>query len=201
MAKNPNFEDLLLNQRNFDRYSRKGFAGLISDTSLLDIETVFNDGTFAAGADRVFRAGTVAVVTGVTKSGNRAARPAKPADAKGADTVLRFVAIAFSHDNTDQLSEVNPVMGGVNRPRPANGVNTGRIWMLLSGDLSTAKLGGSVAVAATPADGATNPLVNAAVTAAAADNTNAIPGWSFTGLTDYDSATGYGIAEVEVNRD
>lgn len=200
MAKNPNFENITDNLRNFDRYNRKGFAGLISDTSLLDIETVFNDGSFGAGADRIFRAGTVAVVTGVTPRGNRSGRPAKAADAKGPDTTARFVAVAFSHDNTDQVSEVTPVLGGVNRPRPANGVNTGRIWLLLNGDLSTAKFEGAVAVADAPADGATNPMVNGAVKAAKADFTDAIPGWKFTGLTDYDPATGYGIAEVEVNR-
>lgn len=109
---------------------RRGFAGLISDTSLLDVETIVIDksaGGTAAGL--LFRAGTVALVTSVNaKTGTRRGRPAVASDVAAAAGVgKRFVAISFSHDTCDQSGEIyvrNPDQSGVVNVKPANGVNT-----------------------------------------------------------------------------
>lgn len=190
----------------------RGFAGLISDTSLLDVETVVYDRTVADDL-HLFRAGTVAVITGVNaKTGTRKGRFAKAADAKGAETALRFTAIAFSHDTCDQSGEIyarNPDQSGVVNVKPANGVNTGRVWLFLNGAKPDTTGKAPVAVAAVPAASstfdATKPYVNGAVKKAtvvtgATPSSDAIPGWTFTGQVDVDPATGYQIAEVEINR-
>ncbi len=186
----------------------RGFAGLISDSSLLDIETITIDKTAGGTANGLlFRAGTVAVVTRVSaKSGNRFGKPAVAADATGATTAKRLVAISFSHDGSDQRSEFynrNPDTGAIVSPRPVNGVNTGRLWLFLNGAAPATTGVAKVAVADIPASSTfdkTKPYVNGAVKVAAADGTDAIPGWVFTGHIETDPATGYQIAEVECKR-
>lgn len=187
----------------------RGFAGLISDTSLLDVETIVYDRTIADDL-HLFRAGTVAIVTGVNaKTGTRKGRFAKASDvAAGTADGKRFVAIAFSHDTCDQSGEIyarNPDYAGVVNVKPANGVNTGRVWLFLNGAKPSADGRAGVSIADIPAAGAfdaTKPYVNGAVkVATGADATyNGIFGWVFTGVVDIDPATGYQIAEVEINR-
>lgn len=190
---------------------RHGFAGLISDTSLLDIETVVidkNEGGTAAG--NLFRAGTIALVTSVNaKSGTRRARPAVLEDVdEAAGAGKRFVAITFSHDTCNQAGEIyvtNPDVGGVVNVKPANGMNTGRVWLFLNGAAPTADGRTGVSVADLPAAGAfdkTKPAVNGAASVATGTGatSTAIPGWYFTGAVETDPATGYQIAEVEVKR-
>lgn len=190
----------------------RGFAGLISDASLLDVETIVYDRTIADDL-HLFRAGTVAIVTGVNaKTGTRKGRFAKVADtAAGAAVGKRLVAISFSHDTCDQSGEIyvrNPDQSGVVNVKPANGVNTGRVWLFLNGSKPTADGRSGVAVAALPTASstfdATKPYVNGAVKVSTPGASGAagdeIPGWTFTGLVDLDPATGYQIAEVEINR-
>lgn len=187
----------------------RGFAGLISDASLLDVETVVYDRTITDDL-HVFRAGTVAIVTGVNaKTGTRKGRFAKASDVAAAAGVgKRFVAVSFSHDTCDQSSEIyarNPDQSGVVNVKPANGVNTGRVWLFLNGSKPSADGRAGVSVADVPAAGAfdaTKPYVNGAVKVATGSDAtaNGIPGWYFTGVVDIDPATGYQIAEVEIKR-
>lgn len=189
----------------------RGFAGLISDASLLDVETIVidkNAGGTAAGL--LFRAGTVAIQTSVNaKTGTRRGRPAVASDVSAAGGAgKRFVAISFSHDTCDQSGEIyvrNPDQSGVVNVKPANGVNTGRVWMFLNGAHPSADGRAKVTVADIPADAAfdaTKPYVNGAVKVATGTDATAndIPGWTFTGQVETDPATGYQIAEVEVKR-
>lgn len=186
---------------------KKGFAGQISDTSLLDVETIVIDQTAGDTANGLlFRAGTVAIVTAINaNTGTRKGKPAVASDFAAADTLTRAVAISFSHDSCNQHGEIyftNPDVGGVVGVKPANGVNTGRIWMLLNGAKPGTTGVSLVGVANIPAAGAfdaTKPFTNGAVKVAA-DAANAIPGWRFTGHVDIDPATGYQIAEVECSR-
>lgn len=194
----------------------RGFAGLISDASLLDVEAIVIDQTSANGGGTanglLFRAGTVAIVTSVNeKTGTRRGKPAVAADAKGPETEKRFVAISFSHDTCDQSGEIYvklPDVQGVAGVKPANGVNTGRVWLFLNGAKPAATGKAPVAVADIPSAGAfdaTKPFTNGAVkkatvTTGATPTSDAIPGWFFTGQVDIDPATGYQIAEVEINR-
>lgn len=185
----------------------RGFAGLISDTSLLDIESIVIDQKAGGTANGLlFRAGTVAIVTSVNaKTGTRRGKPAVASDAD-ATPAKRFVAISFSHDTCDQSGEIYvklPDVQGVAGVKPANGVNTGRVWLFLNGAQPDAL--SAVGVADIPAAGAfdkTKPMVNGAVTKAVttSGSENVIPGWQFTGHFEVDPATGYNIAEVEIKR-
>lgn len=184
-----------------------GFAGLISDASLLDVETIVIDQKAGGTANGLlFRAGTVAIVTSVNpKTGTRRGKPATASDAD-ATPAKRFVAISFSHDTCDQFGEIYvkmPDAPGVAGVKPANGVNTGRVWLFLNGAQPDAL--SAVGVADIPAAGAfdkTKPMVNGAVTKAVttSGSENVIPGWQFTGQFETDPATGYNIAEVEIKR-
>lgn len=195
---------------NLDPRAR-GFAGLISDASLLDVETIVIDKNAGGTANGLlFRAGTIALVTSVNaKTGTRRGKPAVADDVAAAAGVgKRFVAISFSHDTCDQSGEIyvhNPDHSGIVNVKPANGVNTGRIWLFLNGSHPTADGRSGVSVADIPADSAfdkAKPYVNgAAKVASGSDATStAIPGWYFTGQIETDPATGYQIAEVEVKR-
>lgn len=185
----------------------EGFAGLISDTSLLDVETLVIDKNAGGTADGLlFRSGTVAVLTSVNaKSGTRRGKPAVKADAD-ATPAKRFVGIAFSHDNTDQMGEIysrSPATGAIVGVRPANGVNTGRMWLFLNGAIPAAF--DPVGVADIPSSSTfdkTKPFVNGAVTkgVTTSGSENLIQGWQFTGHFAVDPATGYNIAEVEIKR-
>lgn len=185
----------------------RGFAGLISDTSLLDIEAIVIDQNAGGTANGLlFRAGTVAIVTSVNaKTGTRRGKPATASDAD-ATPAKRFVAISFSHDTCDQSGEIYvkmPDAPGVAGVKQANGVNTGRVWLFLNGAQPDAL--SAVGVADVPAAGAfdkTKPAVNGAVCKAVttSGSENLIPGWQFTGQFEVDPATGYNIAEVEIKR-
>lgn len=190
-----------------------GFAGLISDTSLLDVETIGIDRQATGTATGLlFRAGTVALVTRVSpKTGSRYGKPAVASNA-GATPAGRFVAISFSHDTCNQQGEIyykQPDTAALFNTRPANGVNTGRVWLFLNGARPSAaalSAGAKVGVADLPTGGgafdATKPLVNGAVKVAVttAGSENVIPGWTFTGHFAVDPASGYNIAEIEIKR-
>lgn len=192
----------------------RGFAGLVSDTSLLNVDTIGMD---KAGktAGLIFRAGTIAKITAINpKTGTRQGQAAATADAVEAARPARgFVAIAFSHDTCDQHGEIYqrspdgaPLYGaeGVQyAAKPANGVNVGRVWLFVRGALPSDANGFLVkpmdVVESSKVADADKPFVTGAA-GAEKDATKAIPGWKFTGQTDIDPATGYQIAEVEINR-
>lgn len=188
----PAFTGQLLNTAALPK---KGFAGFISDTSLLDVSTAFNDGSLTnANVSGYTRAGTVFVFTGVTSHGNQKGDTATDvASAKG----KRVGGVAFSH-NGARHPEVNGIGRNDYAPETAlNVVNTGRMWMLVKAFANIA-FDKSVYVAAagtTPGKEVTG-WVEAKATEVPDD---ALPGWTFTGRTETDD-DGQLIAEVEINR-
>lgn len=185
----PAFTGQLLNTAQLPK---KGFAGLISDTSLLDVSTAFNDGTISGS--KYTRAGTVFVFTGVTSRGNQKGDTATDtASAKG----KRVGAVAFSH-NGARHPEVNGIGRNDYAPETAlNVVNTGRIWLLVKAFANVAyDKGVYVAAAGTTPGKEVTGWVEAKATEVPDD---ALPGWTFTGRTETDD-DGQLIAEVEINR-
>lgn len=174
-----------------DRARARGFAGLISDTSLLDVVT------FVAKnpqGEPFFRAGTVAIIVDSNpKTGTlRGTVATDNAAAKG----KRLVAVSFSHDGAVEYGDVGnigTVTGAFRAPKPVNGVEVGRIWLFVDGDVAH---GDKVVIAAARTTPAGKEL-SGWVKKGTADT---IPGWEFTGLTEVDPATGEKIAEVTVNR-
>jgi hypothetical protein len=187
----PAFTGQLLNTAQLPK---KGFAGLISDTSLLDVSTAFNDGTISGS--KYTRAGTVFVFTGVTSRSNQKGDTATDA----ASTAGKKVgAVAFSH-NGARHPEVNGIGRNDYAPETAlNVVNTGRIWMLVKAFANIAydKAVYVAAAGTTPGKEVTGWVE--AKSAAIADGDNHLPGWTFTGRTETDD-DGQLIAEVEINR-
>lgn len=174
---------------NLDPLPRKGWAGLISDTSLLNVDTARNDGTVSGS--KYTRAGTVFVITGNSARGNLVGHT--PVDAAGAAAGKRVGGVAFSHDGA-RFPEVD----GVNRndygiDRPINVVTVGRMWMLAK-SITGINFGDPVAVAA-PRTTAGQELTGWVEKS----STDSLDGWIFTGLTETDD-DGNLIAEVEINR-
>lgn len=170
----------------FDRYERKGFAGQVSDTSLLDTVT---------------GVATVDVRHGVLVdiSGAAASTEAAPADglqftelATAAAAVAAKRPAIVSRSHYDQISG-GPV-NGVQAGQPANLVETGRVWMIAKTDIVPVAMG-PVAVAAPSTGNDVVAGLKGTVTNGAADT--AIRGLVFTGRVDKD-LNGVTIAEVQI---
>lgn len=187
----PAFTGQLLNT---DPLPKKGFAGYISDTSLLDVSTAFNDGTVSGS--KYTRAGTVFIFNGVSSNGNQHGDTATTADSVAGK---RVGAVAFSH-NGARHPEVNGIGRNDYAPETAlNVVNTGRIWMLVKAFTNVAyNKAVYVAAANTEAGKEVSGWVEA-LSADITDGDNHLPGWTFTGRTETDD-DGQLIAEVEINR-
>lgn len=187
----PVFTNQLLNTAALPK---KGFAGYISDTSLLDVSTAFNDG--AVSGSKFTRAGTVFVFSGVTARGNQKGDTA--VDAAGT-AGKRVGAVAFSQ-NGARHPEVNGIARNDYAPETAiNVVNTGRIWMLVKAFANIAYNKAVYVAAAGTTPGKEVSGWVEAKSADIADGDNHLPGWSFTGRTETDD-DGQLIAEVEINR-
>lgn len=169
----------------FDRYERKGRAGLISDSSLLD--------TVTGVSDEAVRHGVIVDITGIAgnddnKSTLKFATLATGAAGKAAK---RPAIVALSHYDT-----VEGRNNGVAAGAPANLVETGRVWVLLKTGVTVTPMG-PVAVAAPSAGSNVVSGVKGTVTNAAGDGSDAVRGLVFTGRTDKNSA-GVEIAEVQI---
>lgn len=170
----------------FDRYERKGFAGHISDASLLDSVTGVSEANT--------RHGVLVAITGVAES--TAGSPANALifeqleSGSAAAAANRLAIVARSH--FDQIS--GGIANGVAAGQPANLVETGRVWMILKTGVTPAPQG-PVTVAA-PSTG-NDVVAGVTGTVTNATGADAVRGLVFTGQVDKD-LNGVNIAEVQI---
>lgn len=161
------------------------FAGLISDTSLVDILTVTNrDPVENNGIG--FRAGTVVVIDGLLGDTYRGFTPATMDVIQG----KTCGAAVFSHYEMDRFATSNIKLDDVYRQRPCNVATTARAWLLA--DVAGITANDPVAVTVFKVDGVNN--LSGVVKKATTDK---IAGWFFTGRTAKD-ANGFAVAEVHI---
>lgn len=153
----------------FDRFRRKGVAGQVSDSSLLDSSTGFNK-------TEAVRHGTIVEITGVDGSDgfkdNFAYATLATAAAGAAAKRLAIVGRSL-YDTTQSRSN------GVAAGAPANLIETGRVWVLLK-DGVTVVPQGPVSVAPPATSGALNGVKGTVDNGA----TNPVRGLVFTGRVD-----------------
>lgn len=167
----------------FDRYTRKGFAGQVSDASLSDTIT---------GVGPAVRHGVLVAITGVADS--TAGAPADAfeyAELAGGAQPARKAIVTRSH--FDQIE--GGIANGVKAGEPANLLETGRAWVLLKTGVTPVAQGPvEIAAPSTGSDvlaGLKGTVTNPGGTA------KPVAGVVFTGRVDKD-ANGVNIAEVQI---
>lgn len=154
-----------------------GYAGLVSDASLLDVET-----GYAAPGNGGVRAGTVVKIAAMDANGNK--RVDLVSTSAAATGYLG--AVQFSQYYCDQYGDY-PIN------TPINVVTTGRIWVFCTDAAKSAVFGDPVGVAA-PRTTSGKELTGWVEKGA----TTKIPGWFFTGRFETDPVGETAIAEIQI---